>query len=292
MFLERSAWTSSLRGGAVLTGSKLVGLAVHWPGSTTPAYGVESQDTVARRLRGWRDYHVGTRGWSDIGYNIAIDQAGRVWDLRGITRVGAHAASSSNRDANHEYVGVLLILGATEDPTSAMVQAFRAFRSDVFLKRWPGRTAIRGHGDVPGASTACPGPAARAAISSGALIESPEPKEWDEMASRDDVKAAVLEAMHSDHGQHYIADGLALSLRDGPTTRREVVELVNAAVLEALRPFFSELPFRGWSYKNPEAAAKVANGEPIPSYEDRDVYARLLAVEHDVAAIRDAVVTS
>lgn len=156
-YMPRSAWTSTARGGAQLTGTKLVGLACHWPGSTTDAYGVESAATVAGRLRAWRQFHVEDRGWSDIGYNFAIDQAGRVWDLRGSARVGAHCASPSNPDANHEFVGVLCIVGDREQPTSAMAVALWDFRRDVFLRRWPGRGDIRGHREVPGAQTACPG---------------------------------------------------------------------------------------------------------------------------------------
>ncbi len=155
--MPRSAWTPTARGGAQLTGSKLVGLACHWPGSTTNAYGVETAAAVAGRLRGWRQFHVEDRGWADIGYNFAIDQAGRVWDLRGSSRVGAHCASAGNPDANHEYIGVLFVLGDQEQPTAAMTQAFWDFRRDVFQAKWPGRNDVRGHREVPGAQTSCPG---------------------------------------------------------------------------------------------------------------------------------------
>jgi len=175
-FMSRSAWTSAPRGGALLTGTKLVGLADHWPGTTTDAFGVESAERVAARLRGWWDFHVNTRGWSDIGYNFAVDQAGRVWDLRGLTRVGAHAASDANPDANHEWVGVLFILGDREEPTEAMVRAFQDFRFGVFLPRWPGRLALTGHGrapGVPGAQTSCPGPYVAEKIIDGTLAKRP-----------------------------------------------------------------------------------------------------------------------
>jgi N-acetylmuramoyl-L-alanine amidase len=189
-FMPRSAWTTAPRGGAQLTGAKLVGLACHWPGTTTDAYGVESESRVAARLRGWWDYHVNTRGWTDIGYNFAVDQAGRVWDLRGLVRVGAHCASASNPDANHEWVGVLFILGDREEPTAAMVRAFQDFRYLVFLPRWPGRTSLTGHGrapGVPGAQTSCPGPYVAARLTDGTLGQRPgtsppaPPDEEDEM---------------------------------------------------------------------------------------------------------------
>lgn len=172
VYVSRSTWTSEPRGGAQLTGTKLGGIACHWPGSTTDDYGVESVSRVASRLRGWWDFHVNTRGWSDIGYNFAIDQAGRVWDLRGLTRVGAHCASASNPDANHEWLGVLFILGDQEEPSAAMIQAFQDFRRDVFLPRWPGRLKLTGHGrapGVPGAQTACPGPFVADRLTDGTL---------------------------------------------------------------------------------------------------------------------------
>ena len=174
--MPRSAWTSAPRGGAQLTGGKLVGIACHWPGTTSDAYGVESEGVIASRLRGWWDFHVNTRGWTDIGYNFAVDQAGRVWDLRGLTRVGAHCASPTNPDANHEWLGVLFVLGDRESPTAAMILAFQDFRHDVFLPRWPGRTRLTGHGrapGVPGAQTSCPGPFVAAKLTDGTLAQPP-----------------------------------------------------------------------------------------------------------------------
>lgn len=167
-YLSRSTWTSTAASGVSIGGGELVGVAVHWPGTTQATIGATSQSSMANRLRSYRNYHVGTKGWRDIGYNLAIDQAGRVWMLRSTAwhgnLVGAHCASASNPRANHKYVGVLLVLGASEQPSQAMKQAFRDWYHDRFLPKWPGRTDVRGHGQVPGAQTSCPGPRARAAI--------------------------------------------------------------------------------------------------------------------------------
>lgn len=155
---------------------KLVGIAWHWPGTSQDVIGVESEAATANRLRGYRSFHVNTRGWSDIGYNMAIDQAGRVWDLRGLGRVGAHAASASNPDANHEWMGVLLILGDRERLSAEMIRACQDFTHDVFLPRWPGRTRDTGHGrapGVPGAKTSCPGPFAAELIVDDQLNRKP-----------------------------------------------------------------------------------------------------------------------
>lgn len=177
-YLSRSAWTSASTGGSTLTGSQLVGVAVHWPGTTQAAIGAQSQLATAARIRGYRDFHVNSRGWSDVGYNFAIDQAGRVWMLRSTSwagnRVGAHCASPSNPTANHKYVGVLLILGQSEQPSTAMVEAFGDWYHTRFLPVWKGRTQIRGHTQVPGASTACPGARVLDLVKSGSLAQPPE----------------------------------------------------------------------------------------------------------------------
>lgn len=164
-YVPRSEWTSTSASGSLLTGSKLRGVAVHWPGTTQDEIGTSG---IEDRLRGYRDFHVNSRGWRDIGYNFAIDQAGRVYMLRSTTwygnMVGAHAASGSNPDANEEYVGVLLVLGDSETPSARMVEAFRDWYHKRFLAHWSGRTDVRGHRQVFGAQTTCPGDRALARI--------------------------------------------------------------------------------------------------------------------------------
>ena len=58
----------------------------------------------------------------------------------------------------------------------------------------------------------------------------PRKEEWDEMATKKEVKEAgkegMIEALASDRGQGLIANGMAKALRDGPVVRREFIELV------------------------------------------------------------------
>lgn len=61
---ERHEWTGAGRGGSYLSGGQLEGIACHWPGTSTDAFGIEPSGEVAGRLRGWRNYHVSGRGWS------------------------------------------------------------------------------------------------------------------------------------------------------------------------------------------------------------------------------------
>jgi hypothetical protein len=166
---------------------------VHYPGDGNVLYIRLSRAQVAEKLRGYWRYHVLTRKWSDIGYQVAIDQAGRVWDLRGIDRIPAASASDANPDANKEWGACLMVIGNSETPTPAMIEAFRHWRHFRWLARWPGRLQVRGHRQVPGASTSCPGSRLVALIDSGSLSRAPAipPPTGDDDMSVADARIAL-----------------------------------------------------------------------------------------------------
>lgn len=172
-YVPRSAWTSTSPGGAILTGRQLVGTTCHYPASGNVTLADLTFEQVASRLRGWRSFHVNTRGWSDIGYQVAVDGQGRLWDLRGIGRVPAASASKANPDANLEYGACLWIIGNSENPTPAAIAAYQHWRWTRWLDRFPHADAILGHGQVPGASTLCPGSRVRALIADRTLFRRP-----------------------------------------------------------------------------------------------------------------------
>ena len=138
--LSRSAWTSSRASGPAFDFSRMRGIVVHYP-AAGKAIGEISKEAVAAKLRGWRNYHVNGRGWSDIGYNYGIDQAGRIWSLRG-DRVGAHTAGH-----NSTTVGVLFVVGDNEPLTDKAKQAFRDLRAHLRRKK-KHRERVGSHADV------------------------------------------------------------------------------------------------------------------------------------------------
>lgn len=178
-YLPRSAWATKDMPVTTrqLTGEKLIGLSVHYPGSGNEQLNNLTKEQVISRLRGWWDYHVNVRGWSDIGYQVAVDGSGRVWDLRGITREPSATASKLNPDANEEWGACLFIVGDNEVPTAKAREAFTDFYKTKWLKQWPNAREIRGHGDVPGASTDCPGLWLRTAIRANSLLITEGPNE-------------------------------------------------------------------------------------------------------------------
>jgi hypothetical protein len=165
-------------------------VAVHWPGTSQDRIGAD-RAAIILRLQHYYRFHTRDRGWRDIGYNIAIDQAGRVWMLRSTqwrgNLVGAHCASDANKDANEEYVGVLFLLGDREPPSAAMIYAFVDWYRRIFLPGWPNRTDVRMHGQVDGASTACAGPYVKAALPQLRAQSAPQPPQEEEMELTDRI---------------------------------------------------------------------------------------------------------
>lgn len=116
---------------------------VHW--TTGDALGVTD---TGRWVKNIRDYHVGSLGWADIGYNYLVDRFGNVFTGRGRYRVGAHA-----RGHNHDSLGIAYLGGKDEDITKegkiAIIGIIEWVEMDV------GALEVYGHRDL--GNTICPG---------------------------------------------------------------------------------------------------------------------------------------
>ncbi|MCH2083307.1 MAG: N-acetylmuramoyl-L-alanine amidase [Saprospiraceae bacterium] len=128
--------------------------------------GTNISDDWAAVVRSIWDFHVNTRGWSDIGYNWLIDPDGVVYQGRGNDWIGAHFCG-----ANSNTMGVC-VLGnfTTEEPTIDAEESLKellAWKScessidpeGVSFHSSTGMDLdnISGHKD--GCATACPGEA-------------------------------------------------------------------------------------------------------------------------------------
>jgi hypothetical protein len=147
-----------------MTPSQVRGVAIHYTGSTTPLGRAASLRLSARRLEDERVFHTQVRGWADLTYQLAIDVEGRVFDGRGIR---FRSAANGNTTANQHYGAVIWLLGVGDEPTAAMVDAFRDWRRTRWLAMYPQATAVVGHRDLY--STSCPGAPAHALIRSRTL---------------------------------------------------------------------------------------------------------------------------
>lgn len=107
-----------------------------------------------------QDFHMDSRGWSDVGYNFLVDKDGRVYEGRGWLTVGAHAAPH-----NTTHIGVCFI-GQDGDATAAAKRSIRALYDEA--NRRAGKTLSRTwHGGLSGNSTSCPGADLRSWVQAG-----------------------------------------------------------------------------------------------------------------------------
>ena len=186
-YLPRSAWNARAArpGPGALVPSRVEGIAFHWPGATTSR--PISKAAVPRALRGWQDFHMDGRGWSDIAYQVAVDQWGRVWTLRGLT---TQSGANGDQDVNRRYCAVLLVLVEGETPSAAMTAAVAQVVDDL-RRLYPHARRLVGHGQIrPGGGTECPGPAVRAALAHHAFDAAEHPAtapEGDEMQTSDKI---------------------------------------------------------------------------------------------------------
>ena len=142
--------------------SEVVGVALHWPAMARP---LGSVPAVMAALRGWQAYHMDQLGWSDIGYQLAFDQAGNVYRLRGIRH---RSGANGDMHVNERFGAFLLVLAPGEMPSPLMLRRVRRYIR-VWRRIFPRATRIVGHNDVRPEPTACPGPAVSHLIDTGAF---------------------------------------------------------------------------------------------------------------------------
>lgn len=202
-YLPRSWWADSdwPRGGAQLVDDDLhrLGNVNHYPGRERD-FGIMTLTNLRHNLRGWYSYHVDTRGWTDIGYQMCVSMTTEgpvVVDLRGIGRVPAAHASASNPRANWHGGATLWTIGNTEVIHPDLIDAYRHFRHEVWLPRWPTATGVTHHRRVPGASTSCAGNNMEKLVVSGTLTAKPGPTLPPEDDELNETQAKQLADLHA-----------------------------------------------------------------------------------------------
>ena len=169
--LPRSTWTSTAKGFTRISNRRLTPSRIQWLIGHYPAVGnitIGPNPSIAdscARLRGWRNLHVSANGWADIGYPYGIDQAGRIFELAGDTHAAAHTIG-------HNFTGlaVLFIVGNNERPSAKARAAFRALGRHLRKQKFRNlRTQARGHQQMPGNATSCPGVPILRDINNGVL---------------------------------------------------------------------------------------------------------------------------
>lgn len=239
-YLPRTAWTQVPAAGDAMP-PRPVGIAVHWPG-TTSVIGATSQANMAARLEGYRRYHVNGNGWADIAYQVGVDQGGRVWDLRGIGRM---SAANGDQAVNRAWLACLFLLGPGESPGPALLTAFTDWRRDKALNRYPTATRIVGHRDIrPTGATECPGPITEALIKSGRLLvagaPTSAPKDWFDMATQQDLVDAVSGLLATDVGGSGVNLGVMVQRIYNAVTSPDALASLIASKVSVAQPAVSQ----------------------------------------------------
>ncbi|WP_420156519.1 N-acetylmuramoyl-L-alanine amidase [Nocardiopsis sp. CNT-189] len=107
---------------------------------------------MSQTPRAIQDFHMDSRGWSDVGYNFLVAADGTAYEGRGWTVQGAHAPGH-----NTSGIGICVIGSYSRArPSAAALRTVRALYEEA-NRRAGRRLAVRGHRDVY--STDCPGDA-------------------------------------------------------------------------------------------------------------------------------------
>lgn len=119
---------------------------VSW-GTRTEFIVHHSAGPTSQSISSIQDFHMDNRGWSDIGYNMLVDQDGNAYEGRGWLVVGAHAVGHNTSGIGVCYIG-------QNSPSGAAKSAIRALY-DQACDHAGRELAAKGHRDVN--STSCPG---------------------------------------------------------------------------------------------------------------------------------------
>lgn len=184
-YVSRAEWGARPHraGPGPLLPSNVEGVALHWPAMSKPLRGIAA---VSAALRGWQNDHMDDRGWSDIGYQEAIDQDGNVYELRGL---GTQSGANGDQDVNKRFGAILLVLAPGEQPTAVMIVATRR-RIARHRELFPRSKRIVGHNDIRPEPTACPGPIVTAKIHAGVF----EPHDPTRGKNLDAAESALVKA--------------------------------------------------------------------------------------------------
>lgn len=128
-----------------------------------------SDGPVTQTPRAIQDFHMDGRGWDDVGYNFLVDRGGRIYEGRGWLTIGAHATGH-----NTSGIGACVIGRDGADITPEARAAVRWLYEEA-CRRAGRKLSRRGHGELSGNNTACPGRTLLAWVHAGMPVDGAGP---------------------------------------------------------------------------------------------------------------------
>jgi hypothetical protein len=119
----RSAWGARAVTGVGSVSKLKLGVIHHTAGTNN-----YTAAQVPGILRGIQAYHIDSRGWTDAGYNFAVDKFGGVWEMRADSiaknAIGAHAIGFNTGSVGVAILGDYI---SNQAPTVAVEGAAKVF---------------------------------------------------------------------------------------------------------------------------------------------------------------------
>lgn len=148
--------------GPAIDWTRITDIAIHYTADDDLIDGDPGEfvDRLDDYLRGMQSSYVRTRGYS-VGYNAAVDWLGGSWELR-----GWDIRCAANRPTNDRTWAILVLVDGNDMATTHAAATIRTLVAEA-ERRARRELRITGHGQLPGAATACPGSGLRAQIALG-----------------------------------------------------------------------------------------------------------------------------
>ena len=138
------------------------GVAVHWNGPGCAA-AIATHDKCPVFLRGIQDFHMRTRGWSDVAYSLFACPHGYLFEGRG---KGIGTAANGTNYGNRYYYAIYAMWGQGDGPIpEPMLAAIR--RGIALCQSWGAGSQVVPHSAFT--ATSCPGPELAGMVQSGKL---------------------------------------------------------------------------------------------------------------------------
>nr|XP_034328898.1 peptidoglycan-recognition protein SC2 isoform X1 [Crassostrea gigas] len=110
--------------------------------------------SCAAQARGIQNYHMDSRGWSDVGYSFLVGEDGAVYEGRGWHHVGAHTQGYNSRGFAASVMGSFMHRKPNDAALNAIKNLIQCGISHGYITS---SYHLYGHRDV--GSTDCPGDA-------------------------------------------------------------------------------------------------------------------------------------
>lgn len=204
------------------------GSGIHWNGPACAA-SIKTHDKCAGFLRGIQDFHMDTRGWSDIAYSLFVCPHGDVYEGRG---KGIGTAAFGTNEGNRYYYAIYAMWGKGDGPVpEKMLDGIT--EAVAMCRSWGAGSEVIGHRDA-NKGTECPGDELHKLIHDGRFSKKTSTTKTPTKTSTSDGDRDWSTVLLKEHGKWTTGTikrlqaevGVTVDGISGPNTRKAVQKWV------------------------------------------------------------------